>query len=105
MMTIIITLLLRDRPQLSSFTSMIIPIVRRGRGLKNDDNYHNILPLGICFFFLVYRARKLVCVMVYCSYFRGKMMRLSEGEGGGVQRVMIGSIIEVNNDYCGWPLI
>ncbi len=52
-----IHMILRGRPQLLSFTSMIIPIVRGGRGLKDDDNYHNILPLGN-FFVLVSRPRK-----------------------------------------------
>ncbi len=52
---------------------MMIPIVRGGRGLENDDNYHN-----------------------FYSYYRK--------EGGGGQRVMIGIIIEVNDDNCGRPL-
>ena len=30
----------RGGPHLSSFSLMIIPIVRGGRGLKNDDEYH-----------------------------------------------------------------
>ncbi len=29
---------------------------------------------------------------------------LSKGGEGGGQRVMIGIIIEVNDDNCGWPL-
>ena len=32
------------------------------------------------------------------------MMMLSQGEGGGGQRVMIGIIIEVNDYDCGRPL-
>ncbi len=31
----------RGRPQLSTFSLMIIPIVTGGWGLKNVDNYHN----------------------------------------------------------------
>ncbi len=35
------TTCVRGGPQLSSFSLMIITIVRGGRGFKNDDKYHN----------------------------------------------------------------
>ncbi len=34
---------LRGGSQISSFSLMIIPIVRGGEGLKNDDKYHNFI--------------------------------------------------------------
>ena len=36
---------IRGRPELSSFTSMIIPTIRGGRGLENDGNYHNFYSI------------------------------------------------------------
>ena len=40
----------RGSPELSSFTSMTIPIIRGGRGLENDDNYLNFCSMSNMFF-------------------------------------------------------
>ncbi len=37
----------RGRPSFSSFSLMIISIIRGGRGLKNDDKYHNLFMVQI----------------------------------------------------------
>ncbi len=37
----------RGRPSFSLFTLMIISIISGGRGLKNDDNYHNFFIVQI----------------------------------------------------------
>ncbi len=40
--------LFKDCPSFSSFTFMIISIIRGGRGLKNDDKHHNYFIIKKC---------------------------------------------------------
>ncbi len=87
---------IRGGPHLSSFSLMIIPIVRGGRGLKNDDKYHklpitkesilmheknikNVFLNSLKIYFVTNTCFLFILILVY------KMMMISYGEGGSVK--------------------
>ncbi len=60
-------IIFRGRPESSSFSSMIITIVRGGRGSENDDEYHNFyymrkVPL------IDLRQKGFTVLVIYCPF-------------------------------------